>query len=123
MNDFLRSDAVFRRFVDSLRDYAVVLLDVKGQVVDWNSGACALKGYRAEEIIGTHFSAFYTPEAIAVGHPERELALAASTGRYEEEGWRVRKDGTRFWAHVVIVAIFDGPRASPLVRRHRANSA
>jgi diguanylate cyclase (GGDEF)-like protein/PAS domain S-box-containing protein len=107
MNDFLSSDAVWRRFLGNLRDYAIVILDAGGNVVAWNEGARMLKGYSAAEIIGTHFSAFYTPEARAVGHPERELALAASVGRYEEEGWRVRKDHTRFWAHVVISAIFD----------------
>jgi diguanylate cyclase (GGDEF)-like protein/PAS domain S-box-containing protein len=107
MNDFLNSDAVWRRFLGNLRDYAIVILDANGNVVAWNEGARALQGYSAEEIIGTHFSAFYTPEARAVGHPERELALAGSVGRYEEEGWRVRKDKTRFWAHVVISAIFD----------------
>jgi diguanylate cyclase (GGDEF)-like protein/PAS domain S-box-containing protein len=107
MNDFLNSDAVWRRFLGNLRDYAIVILDAGGNVVTWNEGARLLNGYTTAEIIGTHFSTFYTPEARAVGHPERELALAASVGRYEEEGWRVRKDQTRFWAHVVISAIFD----------------
>jgi diguanylate cyclase (GGDEF)-like protein/PAS domain S-box-containing protein len=107
MNQLLQSDAVWRRFLGNLKDYSIVILDVDGHVAAWNEGARVLKGYAADEIIGTHFSCFYTPEAIAVGHPERELAVVASVGRYEEEGWRVRKDGSRFWAHVVISAIYD----------------
>jgi diguanylate cyclase (GGDEF)-like protein/PAS domain S-box-containing protein len=76
-------------------------------VVSWNRGAEKLKGYSADEIIGRSFSAFYPPEALEVGHPERQLEAAAAQGHYEEEGWRVRKDGTRFWAHVAITAIHD----------------
>jgi diguanylate cyclase (GGDEF)-like protein/PAS domain S-box-containing protein len=105
--DFLRSEGVLRGFLDSLLDFAIVFLDKEGNIVDWNLGARTLKGYTRDEVLGKHFSAFYTPEAQAVGHPERELALASSTGRYEEEGWRVRKDGTRFWAHVIIIPIYD----------------
>jgi diguanylate cyclase (GGDEF)-like protein/PAS domain S-box-containing protein len=107
MDEFLKSDAVWRRFLCNLGDHAIVILDEVGTVVGWNEGARTMKGYTAEEIVGSHFSVFYTPEARAVGHPERELAVAASIGRYEEEGWRVRKDETRFWAHVVISAIYD----------------
>lgn len=107
MNKFLASDAVWRRFLGNLRDYAIVILDIEGNVAAWNEGARALKLYTEDEIIGTNFSVFYTPEANAVGHPQRELALAASVGRYEEEGWRVRKDGSRFWAHVSITTIYD----------------
>ncbi len=107
MDDFLQSDAAWRRFLFNLEDYAIVILDFEGNIVDWNEGAKALKGYSAHEIIDRHFSTFYTPEAVSMGHPERELAIAGSTGRYEEEGWRVRKDGSRFWAHVVINAIRD----------------
>lgn len=107
MEDFLKSDAVWRKFLSKLEDFAIVILDDAGTVVVWSDGAKAMKGYEASEIIGRHFSAFYTPEAIAMGHPERELAAAMSTGRYEEEGWRVRKDGSRFWAHVVINCILD----------------
>jgi diguanylate cyclase (GGDEF)-like protein/PAS domain S-box-containing protein len=77
-------------------------------VVGWNEGARILNGYDASDIIGEHFSLFYTAEEIAVGHPERELDVAAAVGSYQEEGWRVRKDGSRFWAHVVITAIWDG---------------
>ncbi len=105
--DFLRSEGVLRAFLDSLLDFAIVFLDKEGNIVDWNLGARTLTGYTGDEVLGNHFSAFYTPEAQAVGHPERELALASSTGRYEEEGWRVRKDGTRFWAHVIIIPIYD----------------
>ena len=74
--------------------------------MSWNSGGERIKGYRAEEIIGRHFSVFYTPEAIASGHPEHELAVARRDGRFEEEGWRLRKDGTKFWANVVITALW-----------------
>jgi diguanylate cyclase (GGDEF)-like protein/PAS domain S-box-containing protein len=107
MDEFLLSDAVLRRFLDVLKDYAIIILDIDGKVVSWNAGAQAIKGYDAAEIIGQNVALFYTPEAQRVGHPERELSAAAVTGRYEEEGWRVRKDGTRFWAHVIITAIMD----------------
>lgn len=107
MHDLLRSDAVLRRFLESLRDYAIIILDIDGVVVSWNAGAAAIKGYTAEEIIGQNVAVFYTPDAQRMGHPERELSAAAATGRYEEEGWRVRKDGGRFWAHVIITAITD----------------
>jgi len=107
MNKFLQSDTVWRRFVSTLRGYAIVLLDEEGTVVAWNDGAKALKLYDAEEIIGKNFSVFYTSGARAIGHPEYELAAAASTGRYEEEGWRVRKGGSTFWAHVIVSPLFD----------------
>jgi PAS domain S-box-containing protein len=94
--------------VQSVTDYAIFLLDIEGNVVTWNSGAERIKGYAAEEIIGRHFSAFYTPEDLARGHPNHELEIAEEVGRFEEEGWRVRSDGTRFWANVVITAIRDG---------------
>jgi diguanylate cyclase (GGDEF)-like protein/PAS domain S-box-containing protein len=110
MNDYLRSEAALEKYINKLTAYAVVFLDMEGNVVSWNDGARILKGYRAEEITGKHFSVFYTPEAQVVGHPERELAAAAALGRYEEEGWRVRNDGTRFWAHVIITAVFDDAR-------------
>ncbi len=97
----------FRRFVDSVVDYAIFMLDVDGRVATWNAGAERIKGYRADEIVGKHFSIFYPPEDIAQGKPERELELATSTGRYAEEGWRIRKDGVPFWASVTIVAIRD----------------
>ena len=95
------------RLLDALEAYAVVLLDLDGTIVSWNAGAQAIKGYRPDEIIGRSFVCLYTPEAVAVGHPERELEYAATTGRWAEEGWRRRKDGTRFWASVVITALRD----------------
>jgi PAS domain S-box-containing protein len=86
-------------------DYAIFLLDVEGNVLTWNAGARELKGYESEDIVGRHFSVFYSPEDIAAGKPERELEIARAEGRVEDEGWRLRKDGTRFWAHVVITAL------------------
>lgn len=83
------------------------MLDPEGRVATWNLGAERLKGYKAEEIIGKNFSVFYTPETVQAGHPQRELELAIQHGRYTEEGWRVRKDGTRFWADVTITALRD----------------
>ncbi|MEV4013321.1 PAS domain S-box protein [Nonomuraea angiospora] len=94
--------------VQSIRDYAIFMLDPHGRIVSWNAGAQRIKGYTAEEIIGTHFSVFYPPEAVAAGKPFTGLEAAATDGRWEEEGWRVRKDGTRFWASVVITALRDG---------------
>jgi PAS domain S-box-containing protein len=93
--------------VESVQDYAIFMLDPAGIVATWNRGAERIKGYRADEIIGRHFSAFYTPEAIARDHPAHELEVALDVGRFEEEGWRVRKDGSYFWANVVITALFD----------------
>jgi len=95
----------FRLLVESVRDYAIFMLDPTGHVATWNVGAERIKGYSAQEIIGKHFSIFYPPEDVAAGKTERELDIATRTGEYVEEGWRVRKDGTRFWARVVITAI------------------
>jgi len=103
----LRTDAHFRLLVDSVQDYAIFLLDAGGNVATWNDGARNIKGYEPEEIVGRHFSAFYPPEDIARGKPQRELEMAARTGRVEDEGWRIRKDSTRFWANVVITALHD----------------
>jgi len=97
----------FRRLVLSVRDYAIFLLDPGGHILSWNMGAQHLKGYQAEEIIGRHFSTFYTAEDRARDHPAHELEIAVRDGRYEEEGWRIRKDGSRFWASVTITAIRD----------------
>jgi PAS domain S-box-containing protein len=97
----------FRRLVSSVRDYAIFMLDPRGHVVSWNAGARELKGYAPEEIIGRHFSTFYTDADRAIDHPGHELEVAAREGRYEEEGWRVRKDGSVFWASVTITAIRD----------------
>ncbi len=93
--------------VERVQDYAIFMLDPEGRVFTWNRGAQRIKGYRAEEIIGKHFSVFYTEEDLERGHPEEVLRLAASKGSYEEEGLRVRKDGSRFWANVVITALRD----------------
>jgi PAS domain S-box-containing protein len=93
--------------VDHVQDYAIFMLDPEGLVATWNLGAERIKGYRADEIIGRHFSTFYTPEAIAREHPRHELEVAVKEGRFEEEGWRVRKDGARFWANVVITSVYD----------------
>ena len=101
------SEERFRLLVGTVRDYAIYMLDPSGRVMSWNRGAEQIKGYTAEEIVGTHFSSFYPPEAIAAGTPERALAAAAEHGRFEEENWRVRKDGSRFWADVVITAVRD----------------
>jgi PAS domain S-box-containing protein len=98
---------LYRLLVDSVRDYAIFALDPGGHVITWNVGAMRIKGYTPAEILGRHFSVFYPPEAIATGHPEHELREAIRVGRYEDEGWRVRKDGSLFWANVVITALRD----------------
>ena len=103
----LGSEESFRMLVESVKDYAIVMLDPTGHVVSWNAGAERFKGYRAEEIIGKHFSCFYPADAIQRGVPEQELKVAAKDGRFEDEGWRVRKDGKQFWANVVISALRD----------------
>jgi len=96
---------LYRLLVDSVRDYAIFALDATGHVLSWNAGAERFKGYTEEEILGQHFSVFYPPED--KWKPPLELQIATSTGRFEEEGWRVRKDGSRFWASVVITALRD----------------
>ena len=101
------SEEQFRLLVSGVKDYAIFMLDPTGHVVTWNAGAERIKGYRPDEIIGQHFSRFYPPEDLAAGKTEHELEVATRTGKYEEEGWRVRKDGTRFWASVVITALRD----------------
>ncbi|HEX7153101.1 MAG TPA: ATP-binding protein [Thermoanaerobaculia bacterium] len=97
----------FRLLVESVQDYAIFMLDTNGTILTWNLGAARLKGYGADEIIGQHFSKFYPDEDNQARKPQRELEIASRTGRYEEEGWRIRKDGTRFWANVVITALYD----------------
>jgi hypothetical protein len=101
------NEALFRLIVDSVRDYAIFMLDANGHVATWNAGAERIKGYRGDEIIGRHFSTFYPEEAVATGICELELGIASREGRFEDEGWRLRKDGSRFWANVVISAIRD----------------
>ena len=97
-----------RLLVNGVRDYAILMLDPSGQVASWNQGAERIKGYKANEIVGRHFSIFYPPEDVQGGKPEHELLRAIAEGRYQEEGWRIRKDGSRFWADVVITALTDG---------------
>jgi PAS domain S-box-containing protein len=100
-----RGDDRFRVLVESIRDYAVFMLDCEGRVRSWNAGAALIKGYQREEIIGRPIDIFYTPEERESGRPAALLAQAVREGRVEDEGWRVRKDGTRFWADVVITAL------------------
>lgn len=101
------SEERFRRLVEEVRDYAIFMLDPQGHVASWNAGAERTKGYKADEIIGQHFSRFYLSEDIESGKPGEELRIAATEGRLEDEGWRIRKDGSRFWANVVITALRD----------------
>jgi PAS domain S-box-containing protein len=101
------SDEYFRLLVESVVDYGIFMLDTEGRVANWNSGAQRIKGYSSEEIIGRHFSVFYPQEAIDHGWPDHELRVARREGRFEDEGWRLRKDGSRFWANVVITAVHD----------------
>ena len=103
----LDAERRFRLLVQGVTDYAIYMLDVDGHVTNWNAGAERIKGYSPGEIVGEHFSRFYTPEDFDAGLPKRALETARETGRYEAEGWRVRKDGTRFWASVIIDAIKD----------------
>src|SRR5690349_2366100 len=92
------TDAAFRLLVESVVDYAIYMLDAGGNVASWNAGAERIKGYRASEIIGQHFSRFYAEEEVRTGKPAHQLEVAAEKGRFEDEGWRIRKDGSRFWA-------------------------
>ena len=101
------SEERFRILVDNVKGYAIFGLDWKGHILSWNAGAEALHGYRAEEIIGQHTSRFYPQEAIDRGWPDEELLKVAADGRFEDEGWRIRKDGSRFWANVIITALRD----------------
>jgi PAS domain S-box-containing protein len=105
--DLRQSTEIFQLLVSSVRDYAIFMLDPEGKIATWNLGAQRIKGYKPEEIIGRHFSTFYGEEDIRNGKPERELEIAKAEGSVEDEGWRLRKDGTRFWANVVITAVYD----------------
>jgi PAS domain S-box-containing protein len=105
--DFQAEERVLRLQIEGQQDFAIFMLDRAGCVKTWNVGAERIKGYRAAEIVGRDFSCFYPAEEIATGKPQRELSIAERTGRLEEEGWRVRKDGTRFWASVIISALRD----------------
>jgi PAS domain S-box-containing protein len=93
--------------VDAVGEYAIFMIGPDGTVATWNPGARRIKGYAAEEIVGKHFSVFYTEEEVRAGKPERELAQARAAGHSRDEGWRVRKDGSRFWANVLITAVYD----------------
>jgi PAS domain S-box-containing protein len=99
------SEDRFRLLVQSVRDYGIFMLDPKGYVISWNEGAERIKGYTASDIIGRHFSTFYPAEDVSSGKPEMELRVATQVGRFEDEGWRLRKDGTPFWANVVITPL------------------
>lgn len=103
----VRGEVAFRLLVEAVEDYAIFLLAPDGRILTWNLGAQRIKGYTADEIIGQHFSRFYTPEEQEAGRPATLLGWAAEYGRYEDEGWRVRKDGTRFWADVILTALRD----------------
>ena len=102
-----RSEERFRLLVDTVRDYAIFMMDPDGDVTSWNSGAEHIEGFKADEIIGQHFSRFYPPEEAQRGRPQALLNVAVAEGRCEDEGWRVRKDGSRYWANVVITAVHD----------------
>lgn len=97
----------YRLLVESVQDYGIFLLDSQGYIQTWNEGAYRIKGYTTSEIIGNHFSIFYSPQEIAQGKPHHELEIAIQQGRYEEEGWRIRKDQSRFWANIIITPVFD----------------
>src|SRR5512142_1915082 len=105
--ELVDSEERFRALVDNVTDYAIFLLDPDGKIVSWNTGAQRIKGYTADEIIGENFARFYPPEELSCNKPQRMLDLARRHGRVEDEGWRVRKDGTRFWANASITALFD----------------
>jgi PAS domain S-box-containing protein len=98
---------LFTLLVQSIQDYAIFALSPEGNVLTWNAGAQAIKGYEKSEIVGKHFSIFYPTEARESGWPSHELALAEKEGRFADEGWRVKKDGTVFWASVIITALRD----------------
>ena len=101
------SDTMYRMLVQSVTDYAIYMLDPDGHILNWNAGAQRSKGYHAEEIVGRHFSCFFVPEDSAQQLPQRSLAEALATKKFEDEGWRLRRDGSRYWAHVVIQPIHD----------------
>src|SRR5690349_4609266 len=102
-----QTNGLYQLLVESVRDYAIFALDPTGVILSWNAGAERIKGYKAAEIIGRHCSVFYTAEDMAAGKPANELIVAEREGRVEDEGWRIRKDGSRFWANVVITALRD----------------
>jgi PAS domain S-box-containing protein len=101
------SEEHFRLLVKGIKNYAIFMLDPQGRVVSWNPGAQHMKGYQEEEILGQHFSVFHTEDDVEQGHPEKELRVAVTESRCEEEGIRVRKDGSKFWANVVVAPLND----------------
>ena len=105
-----QSEETLRLLVDSVKDYAIFMLDPAGHIMSWNSGASYINGYRRDEIVGQHFSVFYPPDDVAADRPGRELVIARERGRIEDEGWRVRKDGSLYWANVTITAVYDESR-------------
>ena len=117
-----QSEEKFRPLVDSVRDHAMIMLDPQGRIESWNSGAVAITGYAAGEVLGRHFSLFHTPQDVAAGNPQRELALALSQRRVDDEGWRLRKDGSMFWGGISFrdVALRSAEAARPLMeaRQH-----
>src|SRR6478672_5279862 len=124
-------ERLYQLLVESVQDYAIFALDRTGKILTWSAGAARLKGYARTEILGRHFSVFYPPEDVAAGKPQRELEEATRTGRLEDQGWRVRQDGTRFWASVVITALHDelgtlvgfAKVTRDLTERHRGEEA
>jgi len=102
-----RSEERFRLLLESVKDYAICMLDPAGRIITWSAGVEDIEGYRPDEIIGKHFSCFFSAEDIASGQPDLELHTAATQGRFESQGWRLRKDGSRYWAHVVLTALLD----------------
>jgi PAS domain S-box-containing protein len=107
MGELTSRDANYQLLVNAVTDYAIFMLDTEGRIQTWNSGAERIKGYRSEEIIGRHFSIFYTAEDRNRDRPQQGLRMAATDGRFEDEGWRVRSDGLTFWANDVITAVHD----------------
>src|SRR5581483_9686434 len=101
------SDERFHLLVEAVSEYAIYMLDPSGRIITWNTGAQRIKGYTESEIIGQPFALFFTPEDIERGKPDRILETARREGKYQEEGWRVRKDGSRFWANALITALYD----------------
>lgn len=101
------AEDAYRLLIENTKDYAIFMLDPRGFITTWNIGAERINGYKANEIIGKHFSIFYTSEAIKKDHPGYELKMAREQGRYEEEGWRVKKDGSLLWANIIITPIYD----------------
>lgn len=131
VTEWRRHEDQFRLFVENVQDHAIFMLDTHGIITSWNNGATRIKGYAADEVLGRHFSCFYTEEDLAVEKPLRLLEVAAKFGHAEDEGWRVRKDGTRFWAQVILSVIRDesgqivgyGMLTRDLTDRHRADLA